>query len=103
MKKTQIQVHRGSDDKSVSQLLDILMRSPTAREIHVHKIPSQRYVNISVLAPSIRKLWGVIRRPIERSRNLRLNTIVVCEGKHGWDDYELIYHMNPDEIDPKWK
>lgn len=44
--------------------------------------------------------WSRIRRLYDASeigRRLALSTIVVCEGKHGWDDYLLLQHFDPAE------
>ncbi len=104
MKRMQIQVHRSSDDKSVFRLIGVLMRLATAKEINVQKGAAQKnYTNIAVLTPSVRKLWDALEQTVRRHKDLRQNTLVVCEGKHGWDDYELIYHWDPEQIDQKWR
>jgi hypothetical protein len=104
MKQMCIQVQANSDDKSVSRLIYALMRLPAAKDIHIHKGPvRQEYTNVIVPTSSVRKLWDGLNETIRRDKTLCQNSIVVCEGKNGWDDYELIYHCKSEEIDQDWK
>ena len=79
------------------------MRLPAAKDIRVHKGPRQIYTNVNVLTSSVGKLWDALSQVVRRDRTLRQSAIVACEGKHGWDDYELVYHFDPEQIDQKWR
>jgi hypothetical protein len=104
MRQLYIQVQADSSDKSILRLISVLMRLPAAKDLRIHKGPvRQEYTNLFVPTPNVRKLWDSLSDVFRRDKALRERSIVVCEGKHGWDDYELIYHMDPDQIDPKWR
>lgn len=103
MTKVCIQVQRRSDDASVARLLNVLMRLAMAKEVCIQKGARRKaYTNIVVQTSSLRKLWDALS-PTVRNRILAQCTIVICEGTHGWDDHELIYHMDPEQIDRKWR
>jgi hypothetical protein len=99
-----IQVQVNWDDKSILRLIDVLMRSMETKDIHIHKGPiRQKYINIGILTSSVQKDWDHLKETFHRNKTLREHSIVVSEGKHGWDDYELIYHWDPKQIDQRWK
>jgi hypothetical protein len=104
MKQLHIQVQLDSDHKSILRLIGVLVRLPLAKGVQISKGPvRQKYTNLLIPTSSVRKLWDALNEVIRRDRVLRQDSIVVCEGKHGWDDYELIYHWDSGEIDQKWK
>ena len=104
MKNIEIQIQKDHRNVCITQFITALIRLPDIKTIKIHKGPkNHKYVNISIPVRSIRKTWNVLRPKIRKDPVLSRTSIVVGEGKHGWDDYELMYHWDADEIDKKWR
>jgi hypothetical protein len=56
-----------------------------------------RYVNVSFQTGDLLGLWTSLREELQGIPGLAGAVIVVCEGEHGWDDYLLLHHFNPQE------
>jgi hypothetical protein len=63
-----------------------------------------RYLNFKYATDDLNGLWVVIRREaLEFSAigpELKRSTIIVCEGKSGWDDYRLLHHFDGTKYGP---
>jgi len=104
MKIINIQIQQDHRSKAMARLVNDLISLPEIKTIQIHKGPiNQKYVNIGIPVRSVRNAWKVLGPKIKSDRVLSRNSVVVCEGKHGWDDYELIYHWDADAIDQKWR
>jgi len=104
MKTIVIQIHQDPRSKRIARFVNTLISLPEIKKLRIDKGPtSQRYVNIGIPTKRVRKTWRELRGKIRSDRILSKNSIVVCEGKHGWNDYELIYHWDVDVIDKKWR
>jgi len=104
MKWIAIQIQGARRSRSLLRLLGVLTLAPEAREIRVVKGPvSQMYVNLCIRVQSVTRLWSVLGKTIRRDKVLSRHAIVTCEGRHGWDDYELMYHWDQEQIGKKWK
>ncbi len=104
MKIINMQIHQSRHSKTIARLVNYLVSSPEIKAIRIHKGPvNQKYLNIGISVRSVRNAWKVLGPKIKSDRVLSHNSIVVCEGTHGWDDYELIYHWDIDAIDRKWR
>ena len=104
MKNIEIQIQRDHRNVSITEFVTALISLPDIRTIQIRKgQKNQKYVNISIPVRSIRKTWRILGPKIKRDRVLSRTCVVVCEGKHGWDDYELMYHWDIDQIDKKWR
>jgi hypothetical protein len=53
-----------------------------------------RYINIDFTPADSVALWREIRNHLHSEPALARATIVVCEGRHGWDDYLLLHHYD---------
>ena len=104
MKTIVIQIHQDPQSKRIARFVKALIGLHEIKKLRIDKGPtSQQYVNIGIPTKSVRKTWRKLRGKIKSDRILSCNSIVVSEGKHGWDDYELIYHSDVDVIDKKWR
>jgi hypothetical protein len=56
-----------------------------------------RYVNIGFESADLPGLWAAICDQLRADPELARAAIVVCHGKHGWDDYLLLHHFDPAE------
>jgi hypothetical protein len=60
-----------------------------------------RYFNFTFGTEDLKGLWAVIQSTIygnpALAEPLAQSSIVVCTGEHGWDDYHLLFHFDPDE------
>src|SRR5262249_20408829 len=56
-----------------------------------------RYVNVDFKTDDLAGLWASVRRELRSVPGLAAAAIVVCEGDHGWDDYQLLHNFNPAE------
>ena len=56
------------------------------------------YLNLTFLAKDLPQLWARIKADIlahpRLGRNISRASIIICEGKHGWDDYLLLHHYD---------
>lgn len=104
MKIINMQIHQNHRSETIARLVNDLISLPEIKTIQIHKGPmNQKYVNIGISVRSVRNAWKVLGPKIKSDRVLGRNSIVVCEGKRGWDDYELVYHWDVDAIDEKWR
>ena len=104
MKSLHIQVQAQSDSRSIIRLLSALLSMPLVRDVKITKGPrTQECTNIDIRIRSVRPTWAVLREVIRKNRTLSRKTIVAGEGKNGWNDYELLFHWRPEQIDKKWK
>ena len=59
------------------------------------------YVNITYTPRDLAGFWAHLRAEMDRDpivcAALTRGSIIVCEGEHGWDDYLLLHHFDPDE------
>ena len=61
------------------------------------------YVNIQLETSNVRREWQCLSQALRRNRVFARYSIVTCTGKSGgWDDYETLWHMDRNEIDPRW-
>lgn len=59
---------------------------------------SEQYLNINCRTCDLKTLWNQIRAHFYEHKEfgpaLAKASIVVCEGKNGWDDYLLLFHYD---------
>ena len=104
MKGMEIQIQLLPTSKAVATLVASLLRLPEAKEVCIRPGPLRaKYVNVGIKTRSVRNLWNVLSPIIRSHKQLRDHSIITCEGRHGWDDYELIYHWKSSAINDKWK
>lgn len=53
-----------------------------------------RYINIDFSPVDAISLWSAIRDRLSAEPDLSRAAIVICEGRHGWDDYLLLHHFD---------
>ena len=103
MKRIRIQVQMAPGSVSVASLTAMLLRNPHVRSLQIQKGQASRgYVNFDFTVRGVRTFWQSLRPAFSRARNLSAAAIVVCEGRNGWDDYELIHHRDRSQVDRKW-
>ena len=60
-----------------------------------------RYFNFTFGTEDLKGLWAVIQSTTygnpALAGPLAKSSIVVCTGEHGWDDYLLLFHFDPNE------
>ena len=60
-----------------------------------------QYFNFTFGTEDLRGLWAVIRSTAygnpALAEPMAKSSIAVCTGEHGWDDYLLLFHFDPDE------
>ena len=59
-----------------------------------------RYVNVTFPAASVAVGWTAVLSALddpEFGHAVRASCIVTCQGEHGWHDYLLLHHFDPDE------
>ena len=60
-----------------------------------------RYFNFTFGTEDLKGLWALIKSTAygnpELAEPLARSSIVVCTGEHGWDDYHLLFHFDPNE------
>ena len=104
MKRMEIQVQLLPTCKAVTALVTSLLRLPEAKELWIRPGPLRgKFINVRIQTRNVRNLWKVLSPIIRRNKQLSGHSIITCEGRNGWDDYELIYHWKSSEIDEKWK
>jgi hypothetical protein len=58
------------------------------------------YFNFTFHTRDIRALWTVLVRELYDNpalgEHLTRSSIATCEGAHGWDDYLLLRHFDPE-------
>ncbi len=105
MKALNIQIQpermtKGDPEELVARLRD------TADGVQLQFVAEDRgedngpYINLSFSASNHVAGWLPLRDAYNDSdvgRQLALSTIATCEGGHGWDDYLLLHHFDPDE------
>ena len=56
------------------------------------------YLNFTFLAKDPTQLWARLKTEVlahpEIGRNFSGASIIICEGKAGWDDYLLLHHYD---------
>ena len=57
-----------------------------------------RYINVDFKTADLCGLWHSIRKTMQAVPGLASATIIACEGEHGWADYLLLHHYDPQEI-----
>lgn len=55
------------------------------------------YINLDFESDDPKADWMKIQAWLEDVKGLRISCIVTCQGRHGWDDYLLLHHFDPDE------
>jgi hypothetical protein len=104
MKTLLIQIQLSPQNKAVSRLLEELLKIPGTREMKITKgPPRQKYINIAIRTRTVRQIWLCLSDYIRTERMLSRHSIVVSEGRHGWEDYELLFHWKSEKMDKKWK
>lgn len=104
MKTIHIQIQQSTESKSITRFVNALLSFPDIKTIEIKKGPiKQKYINIEIPVRSVKKAWVILEPLIRNDKDTSRTSIVVCEGKLGWDDYELIYHWDTDVIDKKWR
>jgi hypothetical protein len=104
MKNIQIQIQQNPANKSFLRIVNGLLGLPDVKTIRFDKgRKNQNYINIFFPVRSVKNTWAAIGPMIKKDKIISRSSIVVCEGKFGWDDYELIYHWDVDKIDKKWR
>ena len=100
----EIQIQLLPTSKAVAALVASLLRLPEANELCIRPGPLRnKYINVGIKTQSVRNLWKVLSPMIRSNKQLSGHSIITCGGRHGWDDYEVIYHWESSEIDEKWK
>lgn len=63
--------------------------------------PEQSYVNVTFQTADIARFRRELSKKLKGRRgpwgHLAKNSIIVCQGKYGWDDYLLLHHFKPNE------
>lgn len=64
-------------------------------------VRGEGYVNLMFSTREPAALWSVLWRRLYHDPAfgvaLRDCSMVVCEGEHGWDDYRLLHHFDPEQ------
>ena len=58
-----------------------------------------RYVNVTFEAATVAAGWAAVASVLadhKFGQAVRASCIVTCQGEHGWDDYLLLHHFDPD-------
>ena len=59
---------------------------------------NEKYMNLLFETNALKKLWHQIQtkffQDLTIGMTLGKSSVVVCEGKNGWDDFLLLYHFN---------
>jgi hypothetical protein len=57
------------------------------------------YVNLMFNSDRLEVLWDLLQRRLYQTDGLgpamRRSSMAMCEGEHGWDDYLLLCHFDP--------
>jgi hypothetical protein len=57
------------------------------------------YMNFTFLVKDLPRFWLKVKKEVlghpEIGAELALSSIIVCEGKGGWDEYLLLHHFDP--------
>lgn len=53
------------------------------------------YVNIDLKLADISVIWTELQEELRADPGFACAAIIVCEGRHGWDDYLLLHHFDP--------
>ena len=77
-------------------------KSDHVRSFHIDEgIDDGRYITINCTTDDLRELWNQIRSRFFECEDigpaLVKAAIVVCEGKHGWNDYLLLHQYDDTE------
>ena len=60
-----------------------------------------RYFNFTFGTEDLKGLWAMIQSTIYSNpvlaEPMAISSMAVCTGEHGWDDYHLLFHFDPDE------
>ena len=101
----QIQPHRapGLDIDEVRTLFErIVASSPLVERHHFDEGHDKgHYFNFTFGTRDLKALWGILREQVYADRAfghlVALSSIATCEGSHGWDDYLLLHHFDPEQ------
>lgn len=59
------------------------------------------YFNFTFGTQDLKGLWEILREQVYADRVfgrlVALSSIATCEGSHGWDDYLLLHHFDPEQ------
>jgi hypothetical protein len=59
------------------------------------------FINLTFETTELQKMWFLLQDLLFRDEKigaaLTQSSIVVCEGKDGWNDYLVLHHFNPSE------
>lgn len=103
MKVINIQIqHKRVPNFNVKKALDLLatfaQESQHIRDMKVDSNPRRTYININYLSIDWRKTWSEIKKKVLGNKNvgpfLKAGSIIICEGRHSWDDYLLLHHFD---------
>jgi hypothetical protein len=56
------------------------------------------FVTAPLSDDKLEALWEKIKEGLSKNKKLAAVTIVVCQGKYGWDDYHLLHHLNDETV-----
>jgi hypothetical protein len=99
----QVQPHRapGLDIEGLRALMTRIAGTTLVERSHFEDgHDGVQYFNFTLGTRDLKALWDTLReqlygdvtfgKPVARS------SIATCEGPHGWDDYLLLHHYDPD-------
>ena len=105
MKTLVVQVVPGpspdADVEAIVLSLERLARNPSlAQHVEVTRgVDEGNFVNVTFKTSDPGELWRAIQAALDlREASPAANMITaVCEGDHGWDDYLLLHHRDPEQ------
>lgn len=99
----QVHPHRSADlvvarVRSVCE--DLAVSNPRIRRFAVvDGTDGHYYVNLMFETNCPRELWHLLFEHLYESSEfgdqMKVSSMAMCEGDHGWDDYLLLHHFNP--------
>jgi len=68
------------------------------------------YVNLTFETDRPKQLWALLHEQLYQASTfgsfMRVSSMAMCEGQHGWDDYLLLHHYDAglkyDQIPDEW-
>jgi hypothetical protein len=101
----QVQPHRapGLDIDSVRTLFDrVATNTPLVEHHHFDQGHDKtHYFNFTFGTRDLKALWAFLSAQMFADPTfgelLARSSIATCEGAHGWDDYLLLHHFDPEE------
>jgi hypothetical protein len=59
------------------------------------------YINLMFETDYPKLLWKLLYEQLYQARSfgqlIQASSIAMCEGRHGWDDYLLLHHFDPEQ------